>query len=397
MSDHTTVITSHHTRCEISQFVPCRQPVGLLADLAEYYLEARGGETLRPESLQDATSWARKPARGASSLLIPAGDDRVLAFDYLIDLATEPVPVPVWLGVVAWCTPEQALSIGLTARRLSRFEAAEAAFAKAADADLPGAKAAQAELIGSGGYPHRAVELLTETLSGLGPDDPETLGIRTMLARFTQKIDESEAASRMFAELLDDCATRLGADHPDTLEVRLQAAIQLGEARMYSEAVGRLVELVDDSMRVHGPDHHETLRVRQQHAAWTDRHGERARAVELFEELLADRIRVQGPDHPNVLSTRYAIAVRTRDADDPERATAVFRELLLDSVRVLGEHHPHTGLARYRLALSERDAGRTDQALEQLAIVHTTWINRFGPNSQLTTRVRDLITSLKTR
>jgi hypothetical protein len=43
-----------------------------------------------------------------------------------------------------------------------------------------------------------------------------------MLARFTQKIDEPEVASRMFAELLDDCAGRLDADHPDTLEVRLQ-------------------------------------------------------------------------------------------------------------------------------------------------------------------------------
>jgi hypothetical protein len=99
---------------------------------------------------------------------------------------------------------------------------------------------------------------------------------------------------------------------------------------------------------------------------------------------------------PNPAPTS-AIAVRTRDADDPEQATAVFRELLLDSIRVLGEHHPHTGLARYRLALSERDAGRTDQALEQLAIVHTTWINRFGPESQLATRVQDLITSLETR
>jgi hypothetical protein len=388
----------------VAAAVDCRRaglsdpvPVELLAELAEHYLDARGGETLRPEALGDATSWARTPARGASSLLIPAGDDRVLAFDYLIDLATEPVPVPVWLAVVAWCSAEQALGVGLTARRLSRFEAAEAAFQKAAGADLPGAKAAQAELIGSGGHPHRAVELLTETLADLAPDDPETLGIRAMLARFTHKIDEPEVASRMFAELLDDCSARLGADHPDTLEVRLQAAIQLGESRAYPEAVRRLAELVDDSTRVHGPDDHETLRVRQQHAAWTDRHGERARAVELFEELLADRIRVQGPDHPNVLSTRYAIAVRTRDADDPERATAVFRELLLDSVRVLGEHHPHTGLARYRLALSERDAGRTDQALQQLAIVHTTWTDRFGPDSQLATRVRDLIASLETR
>jgi hypothetical protein len=89
--------------------------------------------------------------------------------------------------------------------------------------------------------------------------------------------------------------------------------------------------------------------------------------------------------------------VRNRDTNNPERATAVFRELLLDTVRVLGDHHPHTGLARYRLALSERDAGRTDQALEHLTIVHTTWINRFGPDSQLATRVRDLIASLKVR
>jgi transposase len=46
---------------------------------------------------------------------------------------------------------------------------------------------------------------------------------------------------------------------------------------------------------------------------------------------------------------------------------------------------------------NERDASRTDQALEQLAIVHTTSINRFGPDSQLATRIRDLIASLETR
>jgi hypothetical protein len=195
----------------VAAAVDCRRaglsdpvPVGLLAEMAEHYLDARGGATLRPEASADAESWVRKPARGASSLLIPA-DDRVLAFDYLIDFATEPVPVPVWLGVVAWCSPEQALGVGLTARRLSRFEAAEVAFTKAAGVDLPGAKGAQAELIGSGGNPQRAVELLTETLAEGAPDDPETLGIRSMLARFTQKIDQPEVASRMFAELLDDC------------------------------------------------------------------------------------------------------------------------------------------------------------------------------------------------
>ncbi len=62
----------------VAAAVDCRRaglsdpvPVELLADLAEHYLDARGGDTLRPESLEDAWSWARKPARGASSLLMP--------------------------------------------------------------------------------------------------------------------------------------------------------------------------------------------------------------------------------------------------------------------------------------------------------------------------------------
>lgn len=53
-----------------------------------------------------------RPARAASSLLMPAGENRVLAFDYLIDLVADPVPVLVWLALVDWCTPEQALGVG---------------------------------------------------------------------------------------------------------------------------------------------------------------------------------------------------------------------------------------------------------------------------------------------
>lgn len=385
----------------VAAAVDCRRagladpvPVELLAELAEHYLTARGGATLRPEPLDEAVAWATKPARGASSLLMPAGEDRVLAFDYLIDLATEPVPVPVWLRLVDWCSPEQALGVGLTARRLSRFEAAEAAFEKAADADVPGAKAALAEVIGSGEEAERAVALLTEALAAVAPDDPETPLLRSMLARFTHTLGEPEAACRMFAELLDDCLARLGPDHPDTMEVRLQAATQLADSGSRDEALRRLAELVDDYTRVLGPDDHETLRARQQHAAWIGRHGERERALEMFAELLADRLRVQGPDHPNVLSNRYAIAVRTRQAGDPERAVALLTELLPDSVRVVGEHHPHTVSTRYQLGISARDTGRFDLAAEQLGIVRAEWASRFGPDSNRVKRVDELISKL---
>jgi hypothetical protein len=390
-----------HGAALVAAAVDCRRaglsdpvPVDLLAALAGHYLDAKGGATLRPEPLDAALAWATTPARGASSLLLPSGEDRVLAFDYLIDLVTEPVPVPVWLALADWCDPEQALDVGLMARRVARFDAAGTAFDKAAAAGVPGGKAAQAELVGSGGAPEQAVVLLTAALTGMSADEPETLGMRSMLARFTQQVDEPDVASRMFAELLDDCHVRLGPDHPDTLEVRLQAAIQLGESGSSPEAVRLLAALVEDCGRAYGPDHHETLRVRQQHAAWTYRDGERARALELFAGLLADRLRVQGPDHPNVLSTRYAIAVRTRDPDDPERAVTVFGDLLHDSIRVLGEHHPHTVFARYRLGLSARDAGHRDLAAGQLAMVRADWADKFGPDSVRARQIGEVLAQL---
>jgi tetratricopeptide (TPR) repeat protein len=385
----------------VAAAVDCRRaglsepvPVALLAELAEHYLDAQGGATLRPEPLDAAVSWATTPARGASSLLLPAGEGRVSAFDYLIDLAPDPVPVPVWLALVEWCDPEQALVVGRTARKVSRFEAAAAAFRKAADAGVPGAVANLAEVIGSGGEHRDAVALLTQALAGMPADDPETLMMRGTLARFTQEIGEPEVATRMFAELLDDCDARLGPDHPDTLEVRLQAAAQLGRDQS-DEAVPRLAELVEDLIRVYGPDHHETLRTRHLHAAWTGRRGDGTRALELFTELLADRLRVQGPDHPNVLSTRFAVAVWSGNRGDPARAVELLTELLPDSIRVLGEQHPHTVSTRYRLGLAARDAGRLDLAAEQLAIVDAEWTSRYGPDSVNVRTVRERIEQIE--
>ncbi|MGH3762479.1 tetratricopeptide repeat protein [Actinophytocola sp.] len=386
----------------VAAAVDCRRaglsepvPVDLLADLARHYLDARGGTTLRPEPLDAAVSWATTPARGTSSLLIPAGEDgRVLAFDYLIDLPADPVPVAVWLAVVDWCDPEQALVVGRAARGVARFEASTAAFRKAADAGVPGAGAELAEAIGSGGDPRTAITLLTSMLAGIPRDDPEALKLRGALARFTQEIDDSELATRMFAELLDDCRDVLGPDAPDTLAIRLQAAIQLGKNRSRREAVRRLAELTEDHTRVYGPDHHETLRARHLHAIWTGRCGDRARALELFTELLADRTRVQGSDHPNVLSTRFQIAVWTRNGGDTERAIELFTELLPGSIRVLGEHHPHTVSTRYRLGLGARDIGRLELAAEQLDIVCTEWTRRFGPDSERASAIRSLIAKL---
>lgn len=83
-------------------------PFDLLTQLAGHYLAARGGAALRPAPLDQALTWATEPARGASSLLLPTGQqDHYQAFDYLIDLPAGPVPLPVWMTLIEWCDPEQ--------------------------------------------------------------------------------------------------------------------------------------------------------------------------------------------------------------------------------------------------------------------------------------------------
>jgi eukaryotic-like serine/threonine-protein kinase len=59
-------------------------PSAILRQMHEPYLQRRGGDRLRSESLDDALAWAMTPLYATSSLLIP---DRggLLAFDCIID------------------------------------------------------------------------------------------------------------------------------------------------------------------------------------------------------------------------------------------------------------------------------------------------------------------------
>ncbi len=59
-------------------------PADALEDLHETYLEEAGGYALRPETLEEAWSWAQKIALGVTSPLIPARAGRWRPFDYIV-------------------------------------------------------------------------------------------------------------------------------------------------------------------------------------------------------------------------------------------------------------------------------------------------------------------------
>ncbi|MEU3460384.1 tetratricopeptide repeat protein, partial [Streptomyces sp. NPDC006733] len=69
----------------------------VLAALHQSYLDQAGGPLLRPESLDEALSWAGDVRYGVTSLLLPTADPGAwTVFDYLVDQTFTAIPEDVW-------------------------------------------------------------------------------------------------------------------------------------------------------------------------------------------------------------------------------------------------------------------------------------------------------------
>jgi Tetratricopeptide repeat len=177
-------------------------PRRLLEELAETYLAQRGGQRLRPESAEDAWRWAARPHRSGTSLLIPVGEDRYEAFDYLTDIvqerspAGEYVPAEVIYAALPYADAADATNIATIAQSKGRYQLAEAAIRRAlAIQDVHGHDEAPtltsrsmlvAVLYALGRLNEAEAEgraVVVDQIRVLGPDHPATLTSRRMLAR----------------------------------------------------------------------------------------------------------------------------------------------------------------------------------------------------------------------
>jgi hypothetical protein len=145
----------------------------------------------------------------------------------------------------------------------------------------------------------------------LGPDHPDTLTIRSKIARWTGQAGDPADALRLIRALLPDHERVLGPDHPDTLAIRHSIAFLIGQAGDPADALRLFRALLPDRERVLGPDHPDTLATRGSIAFWIGHAGDPADALRLFRALLPDHERVLGPDHPATLATRGNIAFWT--------------------------------------------------------------------------------------
>ena len=321
-------------------------PVAVLERLHEPYLSARGGGLLRPESLPQALNWATTPLHATSSMLIPVGEEMLLAFDYLIEaIPRDPLPPAAFEVLTVQASSEEAMEIGLTAWYWGQQDQAEAAFRSAED-------------------------------GGRGPFDASIMHLHLIRER-----DGTCAATAFARGALSYRIQMLGPDHPDTFRARQLLIEQEGDAQADADGrvpgaaqiAERLAALHRDAVRLLGAESRITLEIRRAVAHWTGMAGDPAKAASLAADLAADCERIFGTKDDITFHSRQLLAECTRDVGGPEAGFRLLEQLI---------------------ANSQRRDGRNGQFGIDARRTHAGWLLRAGQSQQAAREWEALIADL---
>jgi serine/threonine protein kinase/tetratricopeptide (TPR) repeat protein len=197
--------------------------------------------------------------------------------------------------------------------------------------------------------------------SKLGPDHHGTLATRVNLASAYFHAGRLEDAFKMYEATIKVLESKLGPDHPDTLTSRDNLACVYAEARRTAEAITLHEATLKRFESKLGPDHPDTLMSRDNLALAYTYAGRADEAIALHEATLKRFESKLGPDHPDTLMSRhnlafaYSKAVRTAEAIKVYEATLKLRE------SKLGPDHPDTLVTRINLGINYRGAGRPEE------------------------------------
>ena len=223
----------------------------------------------------------------------------------------------------------------------------------------------------------------------LGPDHPDTLGVRNNLAGAYRSAGRLAEAIELYEQVLDECKRLLGTDHPDTLTVRNNLAVAYCSVGRFGEAVELFEQVLAERKRLLGTDHPDTLNTRNNLAHAYLSVGRFGEAVELFEQVLAERERVLGSDHPYTLNTRNNLAGAYDSVGRFAEAIDTWEELLPDCQRVLGADHPYTLGVRDNLAGAYDSVGRFAEAIDAWEELLPDCQRVLGADHPYTLGVRD--------
>ncbi|MEU5894481.1 tetratricopeptide repeat protein [Streptomyces sp. NPDC047461] len=399
----------------------------VLTHSAQPFLDAHGGQRLRPEPLAAAIAWATEPVHGSSSLLEPEGNGH-LAFDYLIDaLPKTPPPAASLDALIVFTTPDEAMDLADIAWEWCHFPQAIAALQRALD--YPAAERRYEALGRLTGMVHAwrgyqgAHELLQRAVqdrtSRLGPEHPDTLyarllltelggletGVNESLQRFTALMPVLRAAGqdaaalvmmcrstiasirsmlggwaeaeREFAQLAWDWAALRGPEADEVFYSRFRQSVCLGELGRRDEQLSALRQLMADTGTAKVDIRDGALR---EYARALRESGHVDEAAQMYRAHYADMTAREGPDYLTTIHVGLELASCIGHLGDTEGALALLRKSIRTRQALSSEPDPTDAVAQRRLATWTGMAGDPAAAAQALTALATQREERYGIN-----------------
>ncbi len=343
----------------VAAAVDCRragldEPVsrGMLEELHEHYLTARGGHLLRPEDLAEAWQWALHPVHGASSLILPVGpsgeEQRLIAFDYLLDQPDNaPIPSETWHRLVQLADPEHLPRIASNAywRVRTAFHAAIASGVVKDVYSLASAARDNGDFV-------TAIRLFRAELQAMrdreGADTGQLRSLRHQIAFYQLQAGDVEAAESEFTALLAEAEARLAPDDEYLQVVRHNIANCHSKRGDVPGALTLFRQILADRERYLGPLAMNTLATKSRIAQLIAESGDAPEAIRQMRSVLADEQVALGADHTNTLGTRDHLVYLRVEAGEINEAVDLSEALIPDLARALGQDHPEVREAETR-------------------------------------------------
>ncbi|MFI6008171.1 tetratricopeptide repeat protein [Streptomyces sp. NPDC051243] len=409
-------------------------PGALLRDLHEQHLTARGGPSLRPESWDEALSWATTPLYATSSMLLPHDSpDSYYVFDYLSDsvdagLGDSPIPDGTWTRLIAAAEPDVCEDIGWTAVAHTKRAVARDAFQRALGDGVLTAAVGLALLMGDEWHLEEACQVLRTTLASAPADTAAEVrfALRSSLAWWTGGAGNTEEALALVTAQYEERRDRYGEDQAETLDRALSVARWTGNSGRTTDALDLALATRERALAALGPDHPMTIHAGFEVAVWTGANGRTTEAVSLWRALAADARRVLGThdrttnfvdwnlagtvtesgdtsqglnllanvvrdrsvifggDHPWTFAGRLQFAGLTGETGQLEEARTLLNAVVEDAERALGHDHELTLAGRHQHALWTARSGQPGEAADQFRILLADCEHNLGPDHPLT-------------
>jgi len=196
----------------------------------------------------------------------------------------------------------------------------------------------------------------------LGPDDPHTLRVGSLLGYILSALGLLSRARELGEDTLARYQQLLGHDHPDTLQAAHWLAYSLHEAGAVEEACLLNRDTLARRRLVLGRQHPDCEFTANNLARDLRALGEVEAAWRLQEGTVAYRRQAFGDDHPLTITATNELGATLRALDQVVAAQRLHQTTVAHGRRVLGEDHPWTLDSKKQLASDLHALGEFEAA-----------------------------------